>query len=75
MIEMLLLVGGARRGRGVLTGGIKEDLNAVGQRDNKNFCCHGIAPKASCKCQQHADNVTNTSAFACFAEMSSKASN
>ncbi len=63
---------GARKGRGVLTGGIMEDMHAVGQHDNEHFCYHAIAPKASCKCPQHVDNVTNASAFACFAEMSSK---
>lgn len=46
MNEMLLLVCGARRGRGVLTGGIMEDMRVVGKHDNEHFCYHATASKA-----------------------------
>ena len=74
MIEMLLLVCGARRGRGVLIGGTMAHFHFVGQHDNIHFCYHAMAPKASCKYQQHEDNATNASAFGCFAGMLSQAS-
>ncbi len=49
-------------------------MHAVGQHDYEHVCNHAIASEASCKCQQHADNVTNASAFACFADMLREAS-
>ena len=60
--------GGGGVGRG------NHGTHACYRHDNQHVCYHAVAPKASCKCQQHADNVTNASAFACFADMSSKAS-